>query len=158
MMTKGHSIDMTNKKSVFPSDVADKFLLRLPDGMRDQLKASAKEGNRTMNAEIVNRLEFSFRAQEILKGEDGKGETAAAGQVIGASYKPDGSLALDRGGRIEGQPVVRVYPDGRTENVSVDDLVARIAEAVAERAGLTPPSPATTPPAKKRPAPKKTGK
>ena len=43
---------------------SDKFMLRLPDGMRDQLKAVAAENGRSMNAEIVIRLERSFRAPE----------------------------------------------------------------------------------------------
>jgi len=43
---------------------SDKFMLRLPDGMRDQLKAVAAENGRSMNAEIVSRLERSFRAPE----------------------------------------------------------------------------------------------
>ena len=32
---------------------ADQFMLRLPDGMRDKIKASADQNNRSMNAEIV---------------------------------------------------------------------------------------------------------
>lgn len=47
-------------KPVYPSDVADKVLVRMPDGMRDQLKALAKHNNRTLNAEIVARLSSSF--------------------------------------------------------------------------------------------------
>lgn len=39
---------------------SDKFMLRLPDGMRDQLKASAANSGRSMNTEIVARLEQSF--------------------------------------------------------------------------------------------------
>lgn len=39
---------------------SDKFMLRMPDGMRDRLKEEAKNNNRTMNAEIVARLERSF--------------------------------------------------------------------------------------------------
>ena len=35
-------------------------MLRLPDGMRDLIKAAAEENNRSMNAEIVARLEMSF--------------------------------------------------------------------------------------------------
>lgn len=35
-------------------------MLRLPDGMRDRLKAAAAENNRSMNAEIVARLEETF--------------------------------------------------------------------------------------------------
>ncbi|WP_312806503.1 Arc family DNA-binding protein [Agrobacterium cavarae] len=31
----------------------DKFMLRLPEGMREQIKASANRNNRSMNAEIV---------------------------------------------------------------------------------------------------------
>jgi hypothetical protein len=38
----------------------EKFVVRLPDGMRDRIAASAKENSRSMNAEIVTRLELSF--------------------------------------------------------------------------------------------------
>jgi hypothetical protein len=38
----------------------DKFMLRLPDGMRDRLKDAAAENNRSLNAEIVSRLAESF--------------------------------------------------------------------------------------------------
>lgn len=40
---------------------SDKFMLRLPDGMREQIKAVAAENKRSMNAEIVARLEKSLR-------------------------------------------------------------------------------------------------
>lgn len=50
------------EKSLYPSDQADKVLVRMPDGMRDHLKDAAKANNRTMNAEIVARLEGSFEA------------------------------------------------------------------------------------------------
>lgn len=49
-----------NDKTAFPSDTADKVLVRMPDGMRDNLKTAAKANNRTMNAEIVARLQQSF--------------------------------------------------------------------------------------------------
>lgn len=35
-------------------------MLRFPDGMRDKIAAAAKENNRSMNAEIIARLEGSF--------------------------------------------------------------------------------------------------
>lgn len=38
----------------------DKVIVRLPDGMRDRVKAAADTNNRSMNAEIVARLEGSF--------------------------------------------------------------------------------------------------
>lgn len=36
---------------------SDKFMLRLPDGMRDRIKAAADANNRSMNAEIILALE-----------------------------------------------------------------------------------------------------
>nr|WP_298815571.1 Arc family DNA-binding protein [uncultured Roseibium sp.] len=38
----------------------DQFVVRLPDGMRDQIAEAAKRSNRSMNAEIVARLEETF--------------------------------------------------------------------------------------------------
>ena len=35
---------------------ADQFALRMPDGLRDQIRAAAEANGRSMNAEIVARL------------------------------------------------------------------------------------------------------
>lgn len=47
-------------ESPYPSDKQDKFMLRLPDGMRDRIKAAAEANNRSMNAEIVATLEDKY--------------------------------------------------------------------------------------------------
>lgn len=49
---------------------SDRFMLRLPDGMRDRLKDEAAKNNRSMNAEIIARLEASFapEAPELASG------------------------------------------------------------------------------------------
>lgn len=50
-----------------PREIArdqDKFVLRLPDGMRERLKAEAEANKRSMNAEIVARIEDSFEARQ----------------------------------------------------------------------------------------------
>ena len=39
---------------------SDKFMLRLPDGLRDRMRIEAEHNNRSMNAEIVLRLERSL--------------------------------------------------------------------------------------------------
>lgn len=39
---------------------SDKFMLRLPDGMRYRIKAAAEDNNRSMNAEIVAALEEKY--------------------------------------------------------------------------------------------------
>lgn len=48
------------KKAEFPSDLADRFQVRMPPGLRDRIAAAAKTNSRSMNAEIVARLEASF--------------------------------------------------------------------------------------------------
>lgn len=40
---------------------SDKFMLRFPDGMRDQVAEAAKAAGRSMNAEIVARLQSTFK-------------------------------------------------------------------------------------------------
>lgn len=42
---------------------ADKFLVRLPEGLRDQIKTTADENFRSMNSEIVFRLAQSYHAE-----------------------------------------------------------------------------------------------
>jgi len=44
----------------FPSDMADRFQVRMPSGLRDRIAAAAKVSGRSMNAEIVIRLQQSF--------------------------------------------------------------------------------------------------
>lgn len=46
-----------------PSRGSDQFNLRLPEGMRDRLRDAAEANGRSMNAEIVARIEGSFEAQ-----------------------------------------------------------------------------------------------
>lgn len=46
-------------KGDYPSDKADQYMVRFPQGMRDTLKAAAAAHGRSMNAEIVARLELS---------------------------------------------------------------------------------------------------
>ncbi|WP_337183823.1 Arc family DNA-binding protein [Shinella sp.] len=49
-----------------PAKDLDKFVLRLPDGLRERVKASADMNNRSMNAEIVAALEKAIADEESL--------------------------------------------------------------------------------------------
>lgn len=76
---------MSSEEKSYPSDKADKVLVRMPDGMRDRLKAAAKMNKRTMNAEIIARLEESWSprldAAWILEAPvDDESKTAALDQ------------------------------------------------------------------------------
>lgn len=55
-------------KQTRPGRGAEQYPLRLPEGMRDHLKAEAEHNGRSLNAEIVHRLELS------LAGADGGGD------------------------------------------------------------------------------------
>ncbi|GAB1362418.1 hypothetical protein MASR1M32_16540 [Rhodobacter sp.] len=49
-------------KPKYPSEKLDQYMLRLPDGMRDRIKAAAEANNRSMNAEIVETLKEKYPA------------------------------------------------------------------------------------------------
>ncbi len=51
-----------------PSQTADKYIVRLPDGMREQIAEAAKANGRSMNAEIVSRLERSMSEAPAING------------------------------------------------------------------------------------------
>lgn len=43
---------------------SDQFVVRFPDGLRDRIKSAADENGRSMNSEIIERLESSFRESD----------------------------------------------------------------------------------------------
>lgn len=43
----------------------DKFVLRLPDGMRDRLKRLASENGRSLNAQIIHMLEYAIDDMDV---------------------------------------------------------------------------------------------
>ncbi|HTA99374.1 MAG TPA: Arc family DNA-binding protein [Bradyrhizobium sp.] len=51
---------MAKKQPKRPGRGSEQFVLRLPDGMRDKLHELANANDRSVNAEIVNRLEKSM--------------------------------------------------------------------------------------------------
>ncbi|HLV16006.1 MAG TPA: Arc family DNA-binding protein [Pseudomonas sp.] len=44
----------------YKSRTADKFVVRLPDGMRDKIAEAATTNERSMNSEIVGRISRTF--------------------------------------------------------------------------------------------------
>jgi len=43
----------------------DKYIVRFPEGMRDHLKAEAEKNKRSLNAEIIARLEFTVGLDDL---------------------------------------------------------------------------------------------
>jgi hypothetical protein len=50
------------KQAVYTSRTADKFVVRLPDGMRERVAEVARRNHRSMNSEIIARLDESLEA------------------------------------------------------------------------------------------------
>lgn len=65
-----------------PSRKLDQYIVRFPEGMRDVLKYAAAENKRSMNAEIIERLDRSIM-------EDDARERAAASRVARVTMPAD---------------------------------------------------------------------
>jgi len=53
-----------NHKAIYSSRTADKFVLRLPDGMREVVAEAARANHRSMNSELISRIETSLMEDE----------------------------------------------------------------------------------------------
>lgn len=60
----------TKKNVAYSSRTADKFVVRLPEGMRDRIAEVARAQHRSMNSEIVARLESSLEHDGVLIQND----------------------------------------------------------------------------------------
>lgn len=95
------------KKPVQPQD---KYVLRLPDGLRDRIKAHAERHGRSMNAEIVRVLEEAFPEPWPLEARIGHLMDLMEAMKSGASNEAvarfvdavDETLAGMAQGRVEG--------------------------------------------------------
>lgn len=56
---------MQKQYTTTDSRTADKFVVRLPDGLRADIAVLAEDNDRSMNSEIVNRLKRSIIQDEL---------------------------------------------------------------------------------------------
>lgn len=76
-----------------PSRTAPQFVVRLPDEQfRDRIAEAAKANNRSMNAEIVARLQASFEPATSVDGAAAQQLADSRGQTIAAMEFLQGSL------------------------------------------------------------------
>lgn len=57
------------KQAIYSSRTADKFVVRLPDGMRERIADVARNHHRSMNSEIIARLEQSMLQEGALNDD-----------------------------------------------------------------------------------------
>jgi hypothetical protein len=74
---------MASRKS---TDLAN-FTLRLREDLRRRLERDAKKGDRSLNAEIVERLERSYEVASKLEEALGGGHTAALLQILASEIQ-----------------------------------------------------------------------
>lgn len=65
-----------HRRATAPSRTADKFVLRLPDGMRDRIAQIASANHRSMNSELVTRLTDSLNGVEPSTAVEGATDTS----------------------------------------------------------------------------------
>lgn len=58
-----------SEKDKYPSELAERFQVRLPAGLRDRIKAEAERNGRSMNTEIVSTLEEAYPDPDQLARE-----------------------------------------------------------------------------------------
>ena len=77
------------------SRTADKFVVRLPDGMRQKISQVAKGYHRSMNSEIVSRLESSLHAEPTLMTEEERAALEEGG-MSSLEVNPQESAIVNR--------------------------------------------------------------
>lgn len=101
------------ERKPFPSETQERFIVRFPDGMRDRIADAAKANNRSMNAEIVARLEQSFQG-----GVDSQLDIGALASRLAEHLAKEGmQLALIDGASPIGLEARAILPSTTTEAI-----------------------------------------
>lgn len=128
-------------KELPPSRVAEQFVVRFPEGMRSRIADAAKANNRSMNAEIVARLEASFGSKQItsmsahdvekLLATDENAKAIFSEQLYNASTKMLRDDASIRAGAIELFTAALLLREDQMRGHSVSDSNLDKEEAIA---------------------------
>ena len=66
MLPNGHIIDIKHYEEHMENrQLQDKYILRMPDGMRDAIKRAAAEEGRSMNSQIIQHLRAIYPPDEV---------------------------------------------------------------------------------------------
>ncbi|AZD95308.1 MULTISPECIES: Arc family DNA-binding protein [Pseudomonas] len=60
---------MSEQDNKADSHLLDKFVLRMPDGLRPSINTQAKANHRSMNGEMIFRLERSLQFEELYNNQ-----------------------------------------------------------------------------------------
>lgn len=79
-----------------PASQQEKFVIRFPDGMRDEIAKAAARSGRSMNAEIVYRLERSLQLSEMAESAVRSNIFTLSERVAALEQKLFSNSAADR--------------------------------------------------------------
>jgi hypothetical protein len=68
----------------FPSQLAERFQVRMPEGMRDLIAQSAKANGRSMNSEIIEQLEVAYGLKTRLGDQTIRRSANVGGLMVAA--------------------------------------------------------------------------
>lgn len=122
-----------------PSRTADQFVVRFPEGMRDRIADAAKANNRSMNAEIIQRLEHSFTPHEERPWEE-RMVTDVNRAMLALLSSDEFSILLDRVKHAGGAEVVNKSVTPRQRNSTDDDMPKIVAQSEGSSSGALSPS------------------
>ena len=74
--SEGNKVD---ERKLYPSEKQDRLIVRFPDGMREKIGALARANGRSMNAEVIDRLQRTLVAEP---GGDGADKTEAGLKML----------------------------------------------------------------------------
>lgn len=80
------------QRDAYPSELKDRFILRLPEGMRDRVADLARANGRSMNAEFVARLQTALDVVPSPQAEAADELAKSRAQTITAMEFLQGSL------------------------------------------------------------------
>lgn len=108
-----------------PSRTADQFVVRFPDGMRDRIAEAAKRNGRSMNAEIIQRLDHSFTPHEERPWEE-RMVTDVNRAMLAMLSSDEFTILLDRVKRAGGAETVNQVRDHTPSRSDPDYEAPRI--------------------------------
>lgn len=124
-------VSSMSKDTKPPSRTADQFVVRLPNGMRDLIAESAHAAGRSMNAEIVHRLENSFSKEQ---------RRLATDELVASLVPPDYLARMKKSAEERGIPLfaellvrLEMFENFMATEGALNDFSARLARSFASQ-------------------------
>lgn len=117
-----------------PSRGSDQFNLRLPDGMRDRLKEEAETNGRSLNMEIVARLEESLSGEKKIRPDESF--AFADGAILGVLQALE---TMSKDGLLDLTKAIALVKEGADRQLKSRDYDKSVVGDLLKSGGFLPP-------------------